>query len=72
MQSAGTRPQTPPHHLLGQIANLIRGIKLTLDGASTHPPADRELAKITGIPDAAPWTRNTPRVETDNQRVRRA
>ncbi|GGK13204.1 hypothetical protein GCM10010124_02200 [Pilimelia terevasa] len=35
--------------------HFVRAIKLTLGGTSTYPPKDSELAKITGISDAAPW-----------------
>ncbi|GGN40178.1 hypothetical protein FHR83_007100 [Actinoplanes campanulatus] len=36
--------------------HFVRGIKLTLDGASNYPPAASELATITGISDASVWT----------------
>jgi hypothetical protein len=44
--------------------HFVRGIKLTLDGASAYPAANGELAKITGISDAAPWPSSPPRPAT--------
>jgi hypothetical protein len=35
--------------------HFVRGIKLSLDGASVYPPAAGELATLTGVSDAAPW-----------------
>ncbi|GIF02222.1 hypothetical protein Ari01nite_96860 [Paractinoplanes rishiriensis] len=51
--------------------HFVRGIKLTLDGASVYPPASSELATITGISDAAPWPRTTSAVAAQT-RTRRS
>ncbi|MDH6462062.1 hypothetical protein M2302_002237 [Micromonospora sp. A200] len=45
--------------------HFVRGIKLTLDGASNYPAAASELATITGISDAAVWTPAGMKPETD-------
>ncbi|MCX2949932.1 hypothetical protein [Lentzea sp. NEAU-D7] len=45
--------------------HFVRGIKLTLDGASNYPAAASELAKITGISDASVWTPTGRKPETD-------
>ncbi|WP_327292449.1 hypothetical protein [Streptomyces sp. NBC_01198] len=44
---------------------MVRAIKLTLDGASNYPAASSELAKATGISDAAVWTPTGAAAETD-------
>lgn len=45
--------------------HFVRGVKLSLTGASDYPAADGELATITGVSDASVW-RPTGRVaETD-------
>jgi hypothetical protein len=43
----------------------VRAIKLTLDGSSNYPAASGELAKATGISDAAVWTPTGAKAETD-------
>ncbi|MER7111209.1 hypothetical protein [Streptomyces sp. NPDC000229] len=45
--------------------HFVRGIKLTLDGASNYPAASSELAKITGVSDAKVWTPTGMKAETD-------
>jgi hypothetical protein len=47
----------------------VRGIKLTLDGASDYPAAASELATITGISDASVWTPTGRVAETDPANV---
>lgn len=44
---------------------LVRAISLTLDGASDYPAAGSELAKATGVSDAAVWTPTGSKAETD-------
>lgn len=43
----------------------VRGVKLTLDGASDYPAAASELATVTGISDAKVWTPTGAKAETD-------
>lgn len=45
--------------------HFVRGIKLTLDGASDYPAAASDLAKATGISDAKVWTPTGHKAETD-------
>ncbi|WP_405978858.1 hypothetical protein [Streptomyces sp. NBC_00158] len=45
--------------------HFVRGIKLTLDGASNYPAAASELAVITGVSDAKVWTPTGMKAETD-------
>ncbi|MFI1655624.1 hypothetical protein ACH4ZU_12055 [Streptomyces sp. NPDC020472] len=45
--------------------HFVRGIKLTLDGASNYPAASSELATITGVSDAKVWTPTGMKAETD-------
>ncbi|WJN62633.1 major head protein [Streptomyces phage phiScoe10] len=45
--------------------HFVRGIKLSLDGASNYPAASGELAKITGVSDARVWTPAGMKAETD-------
>lgn len=45
--------------------HLVRGIKLTLDGASNYPAAASEIATITGVSDASVWTPTGRGAETD-------
>lgn len=52
--------------------HFVRGVKLTLDGASVYPPAAGELARITGISDAEPWPRPATAELTAQPRTRRA
>ncbi|WJN62941.1 major head protein [Streptomyces phage phiScoe25] len=45
--------------------HFVRGIKLTLDGASNYPAAGSELATITGVSDARVWTPTGYKAESD-------
>lgn len=47
----------------------VRGIKLTLDGASDYPAAASELALATGVSDAKVWTPTGTVPETDPSNV---
>lgn len=47
----------------------VRGVKLSLDGASDYPPAAGELAQITGVSDAAVFSPTGPVAETDPSNV---
>ena len=49
--------------------HFVRGIKLTLDGASNYPAAASELALITGVSDASVWTPVGRKAETDPANV---
>ncbi|MFG1602853.1 hypothetical protein [Actinoplanes sp. NPDC049265] len=51
--------------------HFVRGIRLSLDGTSAYPPADGELAKITGISDAAQWPRTGSMRSTSSASSRR-
>jgi hypothetical protein len=51
--------------------HFVRGIKLTLDGASQYPAPDDELAQITGISSATPWPPAPAPTPADTQRARR-
>lgn len=45
--------------------HFVRGIKLTLDGASDYPAAASDLAKATQVSDARVWTPTGHKAETD-------
>lgn len=45
--------------------HFVRGIKLTLDGASNYPAAASEIATFTGLTDASVWTPTGRGAETD-------
>lgn len=45
--------------------HFVRGVKLTLDGASNYPAAGSDLALATGISDAKVWTPVGYKPETD-------
>jgi hypothetical protein len=57
--------ETEEKEVVSTEEHFVRGIKLTLDGASNYPPASSELAQITGVSDASVWTPTGRAPETD-------